>query len=477
MARGGLLAVAVCFIGAGAPARATDCRDPGTLAIAAPQGEFRADIIPGGRAIDGQTPSAKATVTRKGGMALTFPLLSSTRPLHAILLADGTLVTIGNHCELNNGIILAAYSHKGEVLWGHELEGLFDGDVLERLRTGHYWWGPPGDARTIRVGGDDFLLMPLWNEDRLLVRLRDGVSSYVAVTDRELGNDQCRLIRRARDLEELKEYERAVELLEKVLAAGGHVAGAGRALARVLRTQGDDMAALEILEDALRASPVRPPEGACGDYAHLWLATDLAKLYEETGRLQEAEALYQQLLGAEPAFWPPARGLAGLWLKTGHDEEADLLLSYFFEILLREEDLSDPEELIHHATWQIAHVYEMAKRHDRVRDYYRRGLRIGPFSPFLATSLVGALERLGEYDEALSVLEDLTAWLAANDGGGLTEESVDWDIRRLKAKQEGRPEPPFLEFELPGRDVSGIRKGSREKSQSFPVFLPRREQP
>jgi len=140
---------------------------------------------------------AQATLTGLDGERRAFALLNPVAPVDAVLFNDGTLLALDNWHNMGYGAALAAYSKSGTVLWSAELEKLLPAEVIERIPTSasSRWWRRQPFEWTAEEDetGAAWILITLWNEDRLRVRLRDGAVRYVEV--RNVGENPERLLR------------------------------------------------------------------------------------------------------------------------------------------------------------------------------------------------------------------------------------------------------------------------------------------
>lgn len=121
---------------------------------------------------------AQAILTGPNGERHVFSLLNPVAPVDAVLFNDGTLLALDNWHNMGYGAVLAAYSKGGALLWSKELEELLPVDVLEKvpISTSSRWWRKQPFERISEEdeAGDVWVLITLWNEDRLWVWLKNG---------------------------------------------------------------------------------------------------------------------------------------------------------------------------------------------------------------------------------------------------------------------------------------------------------------
>lgn len=390
---------------------------------------------------------AQAILTGPDGERHVFSLLNPVAPVDAALFNDGTLLALDNWHNMGYGAVLAAYSKSGAVLWSKRLEEALPADVLARvpISVSSRWWRRQPFEWTAEAdeAGDAWILITLWNEDRLRVRLKDGRARYVQV--RDLGDQPERLLQRGRDLAERNDLKGAAEALRRAISLNPGLIDAYRGLSSIHQRLDDHQAAVDVLSQGVQVNPaqnVKPSAGGYQDNVRLGLVLNLARAYREAGRPRDAELTYQECLRLDPGFWLAGQGLAGLWLVGAGDEEADRLLTDFFEVLR-----GDPEHWmaaanLTRAAREIGDVYRNHRRDDRARGFYERAFRRGgELDPFLARDLAEVLERLGEAEEALSVFLQLRDWLAGWSGYQHDLQQVEGEIRRLAANQPQKSLP------------------------------------
>lgn len=119
-----------------------------------------------------------------------------------------------------------------------------------------------------------------------------AVSQPVIINEPVIINAEARAdFDAAMQLVETEQYEKAVELLNKVVKAAPNSAVASINLALVYRKLGKLEQAEESLKLALNAEPENP-------VAH----NEYALLYRKTGRFPEARGLYEKILDKHPNF-------------------------------------------------------------------------------------------------------------------------------------------------------------------------------
>lgn len=170
--------------------------------------------------------------------------------------------------------------------------------------------------------------------------------------------------------------------------------------------------------------------------ADRWNRNDVALALQALGRLAEARAEAEALLGEAPDFGPAHRTL-GLLARAEGDAAAALVhfqaaaerdtrdlwnrydAASALRTLGRSEDAASAFEAVAegtplaHALRSLAEIARDAGRHAEALDLFRVAARLRPADPWFAFDIVLALDRLGRRDDAEAALADLRARHAA----------------------------------------------------------------
>lgn len=410
-----LQAVSIRTSGADSWAAATETN------VQSSNGAYRARLVPGdswgdtyGFAGAAKGEYARAIVDGPGADdEVSFTLVNPIAPVDAIVLDDGSLVTFDNWHNLGYGKVAARYDVTGNVQWSHELEDLLPSDWLGNVMytTSSRHWRKDALEWSLRgTGSATAIVVTLWNEHHLELRLTDGRVRLVEVED--LGGDAERWRRRADDLADrvpaseetdiaaIAAYDKAIELSPELIAAY-------RGLASVHQRRGEFSRATVVLEAAVLQSPIPSPlpssRGSWQGDARMHLRMDLARLYERMEYWNQAELVLVESLRLDPGYWSAGEALAKLWLRQHRTREAGLLLARFY--LLKRG--SRPAA----AAFTIGHVYEQMGEDDSAKLYYQKGLGEEYLDESLCRRLAALHEHDGEHERALRVLETLKAYL------------------------------------------------------------------
>jgi len=131
-----------------------------------------------------------------------------------------------------------------------------------------------------------------------VVRLEDGRRGFVITETPQMAEASRRDFERAVIMLDKQEYDRAIDLLEKIVAQSTAVTAPYIDLAIAYRRIGKPEKAEEHLKTALRLVPEHPV--ACNEYG---------LLYRESGRFAEAREMYEQALARFPNYYPVHRNL------------------------------------------------------------------------------------------------------------------------------------------------------------------------
>lgn len=412
-----ILTAAMMLVAIGSPARTDQWPWPQAMDLESADGSFRAHIDYGsslGGTVEctgekrGQR--ARAKVTGPAGEVWTYDLLNPTRPIDAVLLDDGRLLSFDNWHKMGYGEVMVLYGVTGEVLWQRELEDLLAPEILGQVMrsvSSRWWRRDPLELSWVGDGEDLAAVVTLRNEHQLSVRLSDGEATYIEVD--ELPADPLRLESLARELKRRGETEEATRLYRRLIEIVPVFTQVYEDLASIHTEAGDHDRAIAVLRQGVAANPagkLPSSEGAFQSNPKLGLLLELARAYDEAGRTTEAEETYLRCLTSDEGFWQAGKGLARLWLRDGRRQEADEILERFYHLKRGDPDASDGDHHLYKASREVAEVYEGVDP-AKARDVYLRAYDKWQPDHFVALGLAGALERLGELGEAREVLENL----------------------------------------------------------------------
>lgn len=438
-----------CLVALVAPAADADSwRRAQSKELTSPDGSFSARIDVGsslgetvGFAGSPRGRRAVATITGPAGEHWSYELLNPIAPVDAVLLDDGDLLTFDNWHNMGFGEVMVRYDAAGEVVWKRQLEDLLAEEVLRRVSrsTSSRWWRQQPLALFWKgEGADRAVVVTLWNADELVVRWRDGHPTY-RVRDRPVVESGA-LKRRAADLARQDRRDEAVALFRQAIQLDRNDVAAYQGLGSVYERDRMYQQAIEVFLEGIAANPVgeiEPSRGGWQSNAELWLLLQLARTYAGAGHDAAAETVFRECLSIDPGFWHAGEGLARLLQRTGRASEADELLERFFEIKRGDPTHFAAGSNLRQASLEISHVYEYVAP-EKARDYLERAYDPREPDTFVALRLARVLERTGETDEALEILENLLDVLRRK---GKSYDEV-WirhareAIRRLKAERE-----------------------------------------
>ncbi|MFH1858255.1 MAG: tetratricopeptide repeat protein [Candidatus Omnitrophota bacterium] len=447
------LCVSCCLFISPAFSQADEWAGPQEINLYSPNGLYHARIIPGKAYEDtfdfqGTDTALYATaVISKPGTSdeKTFNLLNPVSPVDAILLDDGSFIAFDNWHSMGYGPVAVRYDREGNVLWRHELEGMFSEDLVTlvpRSVSSRWWRRHPFEWALEK--GKKTITVTLWNEDRLRFRISDGRVEYAAVKD--VGDDPQRLLNRAQWLAtraHMKQEppEPAITAYHRVISLNPHLIEAYQGLVRVYEVQKNYESAIATLKRGIEANPVtevKSSEGRWQSDSKLWLHLQLARVYRKAGNLKEAEAALEACLKLDPGFWDAALDLAYLWFKTGRDKEADGILSKFFELKKGKETDWNYRYHLSQASLAIGDIYKNRNDYQKAKEYYLKSYdknRKPDYSDqFLYQHLAETHEALDEYSEALEVLGAFKSFLEKTEGGEHQLQRVEEAISRLQTK-------------------------------------------
>lgn len=245
------------------------------------------------------------------GLALVYPLINPTAPVDFAVLDDGTVVTCDEWYSRGTVNAVVVYEKGGRLVAAHSLEGLIKvKGYFPTSVSSTYWLRSPFDWQPAGTGPERAIALTLFNEDRLLIRLRDGQPRYQVVED--VGADAGRLLLRAKSLHPGDEVVEKVALLRRALALDAEMAPVYLELADALceTSRKSCEESVSLLDQGLLKFPPKAC-GGCSDPG-LWMATYKGRNLAKLGRLAEAQAELRRALAIDPAFDAASGSLANL---------------------------------------------------------------------------------------------------------------------------------------------------------------------
>lgn len=228
---------------------------------------------------------------------------------------------------------------------------------------------------------------------------------------------------------EMGNYPAAVENSDKMVSTRPDMRSYAR-VSYLREIHGDETGAIEAMKMAVEA-------GGGGDEGTAWSRIQLARLYENTGQLREAEMHYTIALDERPGYGYAKAGLghlamanrdyakaialyqqadtslndyaikeqlAELYLLTGQKEKEEVLLDHIIEELTRAS--SEGEKRInHHADKELAYVYLLKNEPEKAIDHARIEYNRRPDNIDVNEALAWAYYKNGEATKALPYME------------------------------------------------------------------------
>ena len=274
---------------------------------------------------DGDKDSGAAAQAQLSGPEgeVFFTLLNPVRPLEVVLFNDGTLLTADDSAGMGRGVSLALYEPNGTCRWSHTLTDMFTGEELTEIPQNgslYFWRQTPLEWR--RDGGS---LMVAMDDNRWMrVRMSDGtteiVNSAVSGLDPEL------LVVRAHSAEP----RQARDLYSRALARDPSQIGGWLGLAELLQENGQHVAAINVLDQALSTNQV-PMEGSPERELYVQLFLEQANSQASLGGRASSESVLERAIEIAPNNQAANLALAGLLVEGNRNPEADALLEEWIE--------------------------------------------------------------------------------------------------------------------------------------------------
>ena len=334
---------------------------------------------------DGDKDSGAAAQAQLSGPEgeVFFTLLNPVRPLEVVLFNDGTLLTADDSAGMGRGVSLALYEPNGTCRWSHTLTDMFTGEELTEIPQNgslYFWRQTPLEWR--RDGGS---LMVAMDDNRWMrVRMSDGtteiVNSAVSGLDPEL------LVVRAHSAEP----RQARDLYSRALARDPSQIGGWLGLAELLQENGQHVAAINVLDQALSTNQV-PMEGSPERELYVQLFLEQANSQASLGGRASSESVLERAIEIAPNNQAANLALAGLLVEGNRNPEADALLEEWIE---RGEAL--PRSII------VGDFYAANGAWLQARTTYKQVWRMTS-DVMMGSRRVESHRMLGEFDEAIAI--------------------------------------------------------------------------
>lgn len=380
-----------------------------TVAARSPSGSWRVQILPG----DGTQPARARLFDPQGGTRI-YALGNEIAPAAALVLDDGSALYFDEWKMLGRGTVVDARDASGGRSWSRTLEQLVPAEALARVPASfgaRNWRRGAPELRAVEGEPSRFeVRVELWNADELALDPRSGASRWIEIEDH--GDDPDAWAASARDrLLAGKPGEAAAEF-ERALALAPDRVQLWDELAALWIGVGDDARAVNALERGVAKNPLGEETADRFSEAsgRAWLSFQLARIYDRTGKVEEAQALVQRVLAVDPSSWPAAH-LRAEWLaKQGAREELDALMARSFRALAGDPKDANRGRKLTQAALYVGGFYADEAHWKEAREYLARGLE-GVWSEPLRVALARACVGLGERERAMELLTEVVEHL------------------------------------------------------------------
>jgi len=159
-------------------------------------------------------------------------------------------------------------------------------------------------------------------------------------------------------------------------------------LANIYQEKGRTQEAEELYKKVLAASP--------DDAMAL---SNLANIYRERGRPQEAEALYEEAMEAEPGYELSYNNQGNIYEDSGQHEEAILMYKKAIEV--------NPQYA--GSYYNLGNVYQNMGQFEEAITWYEKAIEFNPDFPDTYNNLGNAYKRLGDVEKAIATYEKAIA--------------------------------------------------------------------
>jgi tetratricopeptide (TPR) repeat protein len=415
--------------------------DPTTINVKSPSGSWEATVTPAkdfkskpfselviSDSLAAQKMSTKdmaswatAMVHSEKGKPYTFALRSPWMPVVVLLLDDGTLVTFDQWHSVGYGEVCIAYSPSGEMRWSRTLEDLVGKDIGDFPHTfSSINWRSSPFVWSLEPGGAA-LLIRLYNENQVRIRLTDGEATTIQVSD--IPDDPRRLYNRAAALTRLithgkmvaplgtkpilvepnSKQKEAIELLQRAVQLNPEDPELDYSihdrLIQIFQSLEKHEQAIEVGKSALKRLIGRNLRGAF--LANLYM--HIADIQKEMGLMEEAEQNLKSAVYAAPGdYAPPNMEFARLLHKLGRPNEADAVFRKL---------ISNGPDSNYNLLQSVGDFYIEVKQPATALDYYLMGYHPGSVTdPYLYLTIARTYENLREPSKALVVYQQLVEY-------------------------------------------------------------------
>lgn len=382
--------IAVTALGLSATARADEWVTPTAHTLTSPNGKLSATITP--------APEGSANARAAIG-ARSFAIANHWMPVDAFLFDDGTLLTLDNWHQLGYDKVATLFERDGKLRWSKTLAELAGQPFVDRAphSVSSIWWRKTPLEATLAKDGKS-ILVTLYDENQLQLNLADGSATIVVVAD--LPDDAQRLFNRARALVEEGNDVAAMPLLERAMAKDPDFLEPFLYFAQALQRANDHQRVADVLDQASTRWTL-PAKDAYGvaNVCDTW-ATSLAAL----GRFADAERALRFAIRATPVYPNPAIALARLLEQQQRAHDADVVLDDFVARLAKAPNLDT------YAVAEVGKFYRTQGELAKALAHYLRAYRPDQVTnQFLYADLAALYEQMGNTAAAIRVTEQLIA--------------------------------------------------------------------
>lgn len=402
-------------------ARADQWVSPTTKTLVSPNNKWSAVIVPS------RDPKVgvQATMGPRGGAQVTITLKDQWMPVDAILLDDGTLLTLDHWHKLGFGDVAILYERDGTVRWSKTLVQLIGQqliDASDRSVSSIWWrkvpieWALSKDGKSGRV--------TLFDENQLELSFKDGSTSIVMVSN--LADDPLRQLNRARSLARQDgQQSAALTLLDKMLTKDPENYEAASLYLDVAHRVNDHPLAIAMLD---RISPQWKRSIASSySFANVAIAWSVSLI--AVSRFADAERVLKQAALAAPSYANPVLSLAGLLYDKNRQPEADRALDGFLTKALGAAYVDT------YAISTIGDFYKQRKNFKKALATYLKGYKKTEITnQFLYLNLAQTYEELGKIDDAIVIHEQLLAYFRQQKLASYIQQS-EAELTHLRAKR------------------------------------------
>ena len=340
---------------------------------------------------------------------------SEVFPVDAAMLDGGQLLVFDQWHSMGYGdSVVVGYARQADSgdwseQWRRSLEELLGDSAARAVPTSvssRWWRKSPLEWQPLRDHLGPWISVTLHDEHKLDIHVEVGAARWRQVED--VGDDPARLIGRARNFSDRRDYQEANKLLERVWAGPGAPIDEEFVLplANALLRAKEPERAIELLETHASRSPPTPTSNdpIIRHHRALWQA--LANSYTSANRLADAEKAWRALAADVKDPWRYVQQLANVLFDMGDEKQALIELSTYYRAM---QTTGHDEWTLDRAAGNVGAMMMRRGYPEKAVHYLADGWNPERILHFSGIDYAKALEATGQPEKALVIWRALLA--------------------------------------------------------------------